>query len=144
MNLFTNKSACFSLCLFFAIATKTVANEMPKPSTTSATSTKATAKAPNEIKSQVIRHLTLTAKLVDGKKTWIPAEVKIKAGEPVEIELINTLEDPHGFNLPGLAENVVIGGSKKRTVTLNPATKGAVNFNCQLHPAHVGGQFIIE
>jgi hypothetical protein len=144
MNLFKSKSARFSICLFFATATQTVANEMPKPSSTSASSAKAAAKSTNEMKSQVVRHVTLTNKLIDGKKTWVPSELKIKAGEPVEIELINTLPDPHGFNLPGLAENVVVGGNEKKTVTLNPATKETIKFDCQLHPAHVGGQFIIE
>lgn len=88
--------------------------------------------------------LTLTNKLIDGKKVWEPSSLHAKAGEPVELKLINTLPDPHGFNLPGLADNVVVGGKETKTVTFTPKQKGEVKFNCQLHPAHVGGELKVD
>jgi FtsP/CotA-like multicopper oxidase with cupredoxin domain len=90
------------------------------------------------------QQITLTNKIVDGKKTWLPAELKVKVGEPVELFLVNTLLDPHGFNLPGLAPDVVVPGNSKTKVKFTPSKKETINFNCQLHPAHVGGSFVVE
>ena len=89
-------------------------------------------------------HVTITNKLIDGKKTWLPADIKVKASEPVELELVNTLPDPHGFNLPGLAPNVVVPGNSKTMVKFTATKKETIKFNCQLHPAHVGGSVVGE
>ena len=91
-----------------------------------------------------MQHVTLTNKLVDGKKTWLPADIKVKAGQPVELELVNTLPDPHGFNLPGLAPNVVVPGNSKTTVKFTATKKETIKYTCQLHPAHVGGSVVVE
>lgn len=91
-----------------------------------------------------VQHITVTNKLIDGKKTWLPAEINVKVGHKVELELVNTLPEPHGFNVPGLAENVVVGGNTKQTVSFTPSKKEKIKFNCQLHPAHVGGHVNIQ
>ena len=107
----------------------------------------ADAKAPAKAeaaKPAAVQHVTLTNKLVDGKKTWLPADIKVKAGQPVELELVNTLPDPHGFNLPGLAPNVVVPGNSKTTVKFTATKKETIKYTCQLHPAHVGGSVVVE
>ena len=94
----------------------------------------------------VVQKVTLTNKLVDGKKTWLPADVSVQHGAKVELTLINTLADPHGFTAPGLtSEPIVVQGNETKTVTLTaPGKPGTVKFSCQLHPAHVGGSITVQ
>ena len=103
---------------------------------------KTSAKA--EAKKEQAQHITVTNKLVDGKKTWLPADINVKVGQKVELELVNTLPDPHGFNVPGLAENIVVSGNAKQIVSFTPTKKEKIKFNCQLHPAHVGGHVNVD
>ncbi len=91
-----------------------------------------------------VQKVTVTNKLVDGKKTWLPSEINVKAGQKVELELVNTLPEPHGFNLPGLAENIVVGGKATQVVSFTPSKKEKIKFSCQLHPAHVGGHINVD
>lgn len=92
-----------------------------------------------------VQKLTFTNKLVGGKKTWVPSEAKAKAGEKLEIVLVNKLPDPHGFNAPGLLKApLVVQGNATATVMVDPPAAGTYKFNCQLHPAHVGGQIQVQ
>jgi plastocyanin len=91
-----------------------------------------------------VEKLTFTNKLIDGKKTWLPADAKIKAGHAVELTLINTLADPHGFSLPGMTSDIVVGGHETKTVALAAPKAGTYKFHCQLHPAHVGGAITVQ
>jgi hypothetical protein len=91
-----------------------------------------------------VQKITVTNKLVDGKKTWLPSEINVKAGQKVELELMNTLAEPHGFNVPGLAENIVVGGKATQVVYFTPSKKEKIKFSCQLHPAHVGGHINVD
>ncbi len=84
-------------------------------------------------------------KMVDGKKTWLPAEVKVKDGTDVTIKLVNTLPEPHGFDLPGFADKVVVQANESKTLkTFRAAKKGKHLISCQLHPAHIGATLIVE
>ncbi len=84
-------------------------------------------------------------KLVGDKKVWLPAEVKVKDGTSVTIKLINTLPEPHGFDLPGYADKVVVQANETKTLKSFKANKkGKHAITCQLHPAHVGAALIIE
>ncbi len=91
-----------------------------------------------------VEKITLTNKIVDGKKTWLPANVNLKAGVKVELTLVNTLPDPHGFTAPGMATDVVNGNESKTVTFTAPKEPGTVKFSCQLHPAHVGGNFTVQ
>ncbi len=93
-----------------------------------------------------VQKVTMTIQLVNGKKVWLPANVDVKAGSQVELTLINTLADPHGFNAPGFTtEPIVVNGNETKTVTVTaPKTPGKVKFSCQLHPAHVGGDITVQ
>lgn len=88
---------------------------------------------------EVVEKITFVNKLIDGKKVWTPGEQQIKAGTKVEIVLVNELEEPHGFSLPGLAENIVVKAKETKTVNITAPKDGEIKFHCQMHPAHVGG-----
>jgi plastocyanin len=96
------------------------------------------------IEKAVVQQITVTNNLIGEKKVWEPSLIKVKSGKPVELRLVNTLKDPHGFNAPGLADNVVVGGLETKIVKFTPMTKGTVKYNCQLHPPHVGGDIVVE
>ena len=91
-----------------------------------------------------VEKITFTNKLIDGKKTWIPTEVTIKGGSKVEITLVNELEDPHGFSIPGVTDPLVIKGKETTSVTVPAPKAGEYKFLCQMHPAHVGGKIIVS
>lgn len=93
---------------------------------------------------QIVEQVTVTNKLIDGKKTWVPSEVKVHPGAKVELTLVNTLPDPHGFNAAGMADKVVVGANETKTVTFTAGKAGETKFNCQLHPAHVGGKIVVR
>jgi plastocyanin len=92
-----------------------------------------------------VQKLTFTNQLVGGKKTWLPATATVKAGEKLEITLVNELKDPHGFRAAGLlADAQVVGGGATKTVVVDAPKAGTYKFDCQLHPAHVGGQITVQ
>ena len=91
-----------------------------------------------------VEKITFTNKLIDGKKTWTPTELTVKGGGKLEITLVNELEEPHGFSIPGLTDAIVIKGKETTTLTVNAPKSGDYKFLCQLHPAHVGGKIIVD
>lgn len=91
-----------------------------------------------------VEKVTLTNKLIDGKKVWEPGAIKVAAGSEIELTLTNTLADPHGFTVPGLVENVVVAGNETKTVKVAATKAGTYKFSCQLHPAHVGGEIVVK
>lgn len=88
--------------------------------------------------------VNFTNKLVDGKKTWLPATVTVKAGSPLVITLINTLTEPHGFEIADLLAPVVVPPGETMEVKVVAKAPGRHKFSCQLHPAHVGGELVVE
>lgn len=91
-----------------------------------------------------VHKIEVTNKLIDGKKVWLPADIELKAGETYELDLKNTLADPHGFEIPGLLEAQVVKGNETKVVKLTPKKAGTYPFKCQLHPAHVGGKVVVK
>ena len=105
----------------------------------------APAAAPAAQSATAAQKITFTNEVINGKKTWTPGEASVKAGEKLEIVLVNKLADPHGFNAPGLINApVVVPGNKTETVVVDAPKAGTYKFNCQLHPAHVGGQIKVQ
>jgi len=88
--------------------------------------------------------ITLTNKLENGKKVWQPATATVKAGDKVEITLVNTLADPHGFEIKELSQKVVLGPKETKTISFDATKSGTFKFDCQLHPAHIGGELIVK
>lgn len=111
--------------------------------------------------------LTFTAMLVGGKKVWYPPTSILnlvasgtggRGGRPVLLKVTNNLDGEHGFDLnadsafagptsmhvkitlkPGETKYIGIPISDLTYVTAN----GLLNYKCQLHAAHLGGQMLI-
>lgn len=111
--------------------------------------------------------LTFTAMMVGGKKVWYPPTAVLnliasgtggRGGTPVLIKVTNTLDGEHGFDLnagsaysgpwsmhaqvtlkPGETKYIGIPISDLTYVTSN----NVLNYKCQLHSAHLGGQLLI-
>jgi len=83
----------------------------------------------------------------EGSKIWLPGTLVVKKGSKVTLKLINNVpSDPkeHGFAIPAynIAETVVRGEPK--TVEFTSDKAGIFPITCHLHPAHVGGQLVVE
>lgn len=117
------------------------ANAADKATTSHAASSgKPAAEAAKPAAPAEIAAVTFENKLVDGKKTWLPAVAKVKAGEKIMIKVTNTLGEPHGFEIPGKMTEV-IPAHESKMVTLSSIKKGeTLEVKCQLHPAHVGAK----
>lgn len=92
-------------------------------------------------KAQVLK---FEAKEENGKKIWLPLTSTAKVGEPVTLEIHNSLTAPHGFKIDGYVEPQVIGANETKTVTFTPAKKGALKVECHLHPPHVGATINVQ
>ncbi len=91
------------------------------------------------------QELSFTNKEVDGTKVWEPSTSKLKAGEDIEVKIVNPLKDEHGFHLPGLTDPMVIpGNGGTKTLTLKAPKAGSYSFKCHMHPKHKGGDITIE
>ncbi len=111
--------------------------------------------------------LSFTAMKIGGKKVWYPATAILplvaegtggRAGRPVLLKVTNALDSEHGFDLsadsafagptsmhikivlkPGETKYIGIPISDLTYVTAN----NLLNYKCQLHGAHLGGQLLI-
>ena len=88
--------------------------------------------------------LTFTNKEEGGKKVWIPSSTDLKAGEDVTFTLVNTLKDVHGFEIPGLTEQVPVPGGESKTIVVKAPKAGSYPYRCHMHPAHVGGTLTVK
>lgn len=93
------------------------------------------------------REFTLVNIEFEGSKIWVPSTLVVNKGDTVKIKLINNVKsDPnvHGFAIPAynVAEVVTRGEPKEVTFTADKA--GIFPTNCQLHPAHVGGELVVQ
>lgn len=101
----------------------------------------------NEKKAPVVSEMVkieFTNVLVGDKKVWQPADAKLTHGKKYEIILKNTLAEPHGFEVPGLTEPLVVLANESKSVIISPTKAGVFPFKCQLHPAHVGGTLTVQ
>ena len=111
--------------------------------------------------------LSFVAMEIGGKKVWYPPTAVLplgaqgtgaRAGRPVLLKVTNELNAEHGFDLnadsafagptsmhvkitlkPGETKYIGIPISDLTYVTAN----NVLNYKCQLHAAHVGGQLLI-
>lgn len=81
---------------------------------------------------------------LDGSRIWLPGVLVLKRGEEVTVKLINKHKDPHGFAIDELKVQVIVDGASTKDVTLKSARTGTFRLYCHLHPAHVGGQIIVN
>lgn len=111
--------------------------------------------------------LEFNALMVGGKKTWYPPTQILnltnqgtgaRAGRPVLLKVTNNLDGEHGFNLS--ADSAFAGPTSMNIkITLKPGetkyigiplsdltyvtASSNMNYKCQLHGAHLGGQLLI-
>ena len=111
--------------------------------------------------------LTITAMKIGGKKVWYPPTSILnltasgtggRAGRPVLIKVVNSLDSEHGFDLnadsafagpTSLHVKIVLkpGETKYIGIPISDLTyvtaSNVLNYKCQLHNAHLGGQLLI-
>lgn len=89
------------------------------------------------------KKLTLINVALDGAKIWLPSSVIVRAGDEVELKLINKLDLPHGFKIAAFGIETVLQPKSETTVRFTATKSGLHPFICQLHVAHVGGQILV-
>ncbi len=92
------------------------------------------------------REFTVVNIEYEGTKIWVPGTLVVNEGDNVKIKLINNVKsDPnqHGFAIPALNVAAVVNRGEPQTVELKAVKKGIYPINCQLHPAHVGGELVV-
>ena len=92
------------------------------------------------------RKITLVNMEFEGTKIWVPGTIAVKKGERVQLRLINNVKsDPnqHGFSIPDFGVNVVVARGEPQDVEFVAKKAGIFPTQCQLHPAHVGGELVV-
>ena len=90
------------------------------------------------------RNITIVNYEIKGVKQWNPGTIIVKQGETVNLTLKNTAGAVHGFSISAynIKENVKKDGTNK--VSFKASKKGLFDITCHLHPAHVGGQLLVQ
>jgi len=127
----------FIRCLLFAVTSVVLVAGI---------STHALAKQANKTVAapKAVATIKFDAKEINGVKQWLPKESTAKAGEPVTIEVHNSLTAPHGFKIEGYVPELTIGAGETKSFTITPKEKGTLKVTCHLHPAHVGAEIKVN
>jgi nitrosocyanin len=83
----------------------------------------------------------------EGTKVFVPAVLVVHKGDVVKIKVINNLksEPPnHGFAIPDFKVEEVVNRGETKTVEFTADKAGVFDIKCQLHPAHVHGQLVVQ
>ena len=83
----------------------------------------------------------------EGTKIWLPSTLFVHKGDKVKIKLINNVKsDPnqHGYSIPAFNIAAVVNRGEPKEVEFVADKTGVFPISCQLHPAHIGGQLIVE
>jgi len=89
------------------------------------------------------KKFTLINVSLDDSKIWLPSSMIVRAGDEVEVTLINKLDAPHGFKIEALGIETVLQPMSKTTVRFKADKPGVYPFICQLHPPHIGGEILV-
>ena len=82
----------------------------------------------------------------EGTKVWVPATLVVEEGDTVQIKLINNVPggvNQHGFSIAAFDVAAVVTRGEPETVKFTASKSGIFPINCQLHPAHIGGQLVV-
>lgn len=93
------------------------------------------------------RKFTVVNVLYEGSKMFLPSVLAVSKGDTVSVTVINNIPgDPpnHGFAIPAFEVETVVNHGEKKTVEFTADKAGIFDIRCQLHPAHVHGQLIVE
>ncbi len=121
----------------------TVRAQEKAPAAASSTSTAGSSEtAPGE------RKFTLVSELIGDTKFWLPSTIVAEPGDKITLVLKNEVPGSavtHGFELPAFhISEIVTRGEKPKVVHFTVEKAGIYPYYCQLHPAHVGGQLLVE
>jgi heme/copper-type cytochrome/quinol oxidase subunit 2 len=90
------------------------------------------------------QEITIVNHEFEGTKQWVPGTIVAYKGEKVTITLINNVPSGvHGFFIPDFNQRVDVKKGEKKTITFVADKAGIFPMKCHLHPAHVGGQFLV-
>ena len=81
---------------------------------------------------------------LEGSRIWLPGVVILKRGEEVSVKLVNKHKDQHGFAADELGVQAVVDGAATKELTIKPTRAGTFRLYCHLHPAHIGGQIVVN
>ena len=93
------------------------------------------------------RKFTVVNVLYEGSKMFLPSVLAVSQGDTVSVTVINNIPgDPpnHGFAIPAFEVETVVNHGEQKTVEFTADKAGIFDIRCQLHPAHVHGQLIVE
>ncbi len=82
----------------------------------------------------------------EGSKIWVPSTLVVHKGDKVKIKLINNVKaDPnqHGYKIEAFGVEAVVTRGEPKEVEFTADKAGVFPINCQLHPAHIGGQLLV-
>lgn len=81
---------------------------------------------------------------VQGKNVYIPGTIVVTAGKSQTLQIYNTTDTPHGFNIAGLGVQEVLPPGEEHEIVLSGLEGGNVyQVNCHLHPAHRTGTLLV-
>jgi nitrosocyanin len=90
---------------------------------------------------------TLVSVEVNDVKFWLPSTITVDQGDKVKLTLKNQVpgaSNQHGFTIPGYNITEVVTRGTPKTITFVADKAGVFPYACQLHPAHVGGQLVVD
>lgn len=93
------------------------------------------------------RQFTVVNVLYEDSKMFVPSFLAVSKGDKVSVTVINNIPgDPpnHGFSIPAFGVETVVNHGEKKTVEFTADKVGIFDIKCQLHPAHVSGQLIVQ
>ncbi len=94
------------------------------------------------------KKFTVVAEQIGDSKFWLPSTIVVEPGDKVTLNLKNEIPGSattHGFELPGFKiSEIVTRGEKPKVVHFTADKPGIYPYYCQLHPAHIGGQLVVE
>jgi nitrosocyanin len=93
------------------------------------------------------RKFTVVNVLFEGSKMFVPSVLAVSKGDTVSVTVINNIPgDPpnHGFVIPDFGVELVVNRGEKKTAEFTADKAGIFDITCQLHPAHIHGQLIVN
>ena len=90
---------------------------------------------------------TVVSVETDGVKFWLPSALIVDQGDKVKLTLKNEVpgaSNQHGFTIPAYNITEIVTRGEPKTITFVADKAGVFPYSCQLHPAHVGGQLVVN
>lgn len=93
------------------------------------------------------KSFTLVSVEINDTKFWLPSTITVDQGDKVKLTLKNQVpgaSNQHGFNLAAYNITEVVTRGTPKTITFVADKPGIFLYSCQLHPAHVGGELVVN